>query len=768
MASQIPDPRTLESWEDAFQHPLPVVRRLEQQLRKNIDDNRQKLRSLVGASYRDLLGTAERIIEMDQQMETVETYLGDIGRKCNARTVEKIGANHTQMRKALGAWDENKYKTIAQTKLLQSALTMVSRIIKAGGDALQASKLLVLLRLLYKSISEGSHTGLILDDLRRKLATQRRRLLSYIEKTMAKPTTDKAMQANTLSAFALVTSSTPKEVLRHFLQVRFDQLQSKSDSASETHVLQMLDLYSQTLLDTHDLFPRRFADSLSLLAKGPLLQDDQLRSIFELNLDIYGMWISQDVMTFIPWVRYDAVTTSEVLDALGSWAKQGQECILLAVQDCLKDQPDVHAVASIRQRVLSKYMSLGSRLRNEAQSEAIHDLRESFLKRLEELIVQAANIDGLVLGESDVANLLPLDTHQQDVWSLATEDIDLSNGALIFRRSMVQRRHQRNRSLQAKCDKLDEWTRRINDILDLADEMRLNRWNSEQDFDIEDLDDGDTLLQNLSKEDPERLKIRLRQAVEDSLDNISARISYSSTTTNYPAAFVRIWREVEQRSRALEARLALAKREPSLADLHQNLARLVSQRAIDAYLRESEITISPSTTLWDGSPPLPIQPSPLVFRFLKTLHQAMSDVGSDLWSPQAVFEMKGSIVDTLSKQLEQASIDPKIEGAILTNGDAGNDKHIEDNIADVNGLQRDNDTERNRLLQKLFDLHYLRRVFHYPKIDKPGLENLDHVAKDLQKHLELEEVSNERLKRSAGEYWKRTYLLFGLLASNSD
>src|ERR1700753_3012742 len=74
MAGQIPDPRSLNSWEDAFQHPPPVARKLEQQLRKSIDENRQKLRSLVGTSYRDLLGTAERIIEMDQQMEAVETH----------------------------------------------------------------------------------------------------------------------------------------------------------------------------------------------------------------------------------------------------------------------------------------------------------------------------------------------------------------------------------------------------------------------------------------------------------------------------------------------------------------------------------------------------------------------------------------------------------------------------------------------------------------------------------------------------------------------
>ena len=48
MATEAPDPRTFQSWEDAFQYPVPVVRKLEQQLRNNADGNREKLRSLVG------------------------------------------------------------------------------------------------------------------------------------------------------------------------------------------------------------------------------------------------------------------------------------------------------------------------------------------------------------------------------------------------------------------------------------------------------------------------------------------------------------------------------------------------------------------------------------------------------------------------------------------------------------------------------------------------------------------------------------------------
>ena len=54
------------------------------------------LTAVNSASYRDLLGTAESIIEMDGQIQQVENCLGNMGKRCNARLLEKKGSNlHT-------------------------------------------------------------------------------------------------------------------------------------------------------------------------------------------------------------------------------------------------------------------------------------------------------------------------------------------------------------------------------------------------------------------------------------------------------------------------------------------------------------------------------------------------------------------------------------------------------------------------------------------------------------------------------------------------
>ncbi len=48
MAVQAPDPKTLGSWEEAFQYPIATVRNMERQLRSDIETNRGRLRTLVG------------------------------------------------------------------------------------------------------------------------------------------------------------------------------------------------------------------------------------------------------------------------------------------------------------------------------------------------------------------------------------------------------------------------------------------------------------------------------------------------------------------------------------------------------------------------------------------------------------------------------------------------------------------------------------------------------------------------------------------------
>ena len=90
----------------------------------------------------------------------------------------------------------------------------------------------------------------------------------------------------------MITSSSPKDVLRHFLQVRLHQIETKAEAATQPSITQALDTYRQTLLDSRALFPKLFAESLSQVGKLPIVQDAQVISRHELNLDVFGIWLS--------------------------------------------------------------------------------------------------------------------------------------------------------------------------------------------------------------------------------------------------------------------------------------------------------------------------------------------------------------------------------------------------------------------------------------------------------------------------------------------
>ena len=48
MADNVPDPRELKDWEDAFRYPVPAVRILEKKLRGGLEEGRERLRGVVG------------------------------------------------------------------------------------------------------------------------------------------------------------------------------------------------------------------------------------------------------------------------------------------------------------------------------------------------------------------------------------------------------------------------------------------------------------------------------------------------------------------------------------------------------------------------------------------------------------------------------------------------------------------------------------------------------------------------------------------------
>lgn len=766
MATIPPTPSTLRSWEEAFDHPLPVVRKLESQLRTQISENQNKLRSLVGTSYRDLLGTAERIIEMDGQMESVEGNLAGIGRKCDYRVVERGRENLTRLRKVGRQDDERKLETVARVKVLKGALETVGRIIRRGGNALGAAKVLVLARLLHKSVSESDNAPPVLAELKKKLTGTRKRLLSYIERSLAHTTGDRTALTNTLCAYAMITSSAPKDVLRHFLQVRFEQLESKAETPSEESILAMLDLYGKTLLDTRDLFPRRLADALGLLSKASLLQDEQVTSNEDLNLDVYSHWIPADIRSFTPWVRNDQLTSSDANEGLKAWAKQAQAAFVQALGECLQSQQDAQVVLSTRRSVLSKFLSVSSKLRNHGFTQSIDDLRNVFLHRLEELAVYSSDLSNFALQSLDPSSLSETTT-QTSPWSLATQPLDTKGGALSFRSAILSHRHGRNPPVKREHESLDRWTAQLNSHWAFVADMRATKWDDDLDFDFEDLDyEGDSSLQEaLNRTDALQLENKLRHATTQAFTRAYAKISAAAERTppQHAAFLIRLLRDLDHRRRTLADRVSAPNTENPFnhttlsATLHAALASQASAQPTADFLaalqRRSFLPIS----LWEGEPALPVQTSTAAFRFFSALQASMAGVGEDVWSPGAVRAVHERVSEGLAGAMKCRF---SASSAEYSGEKQAEEEGEKEDGADATAEEERSTTDKNQRIQRAFDAMYFSSVFSGKTQEEGSMRD---VAAALCETAGLDESARSRLEKSAGEYWKRTGLLFGLL-----
>ncbi|WPH04037.1 Hypothetical protein R9X50_00692100 [Acrodontium crateriforme] len=770
--AEAPDPRSLKSWEEAFEtYPVPIVRKLEHQLRKHTDENRQKLRSLVGASYRDLLGTAERIIDMDDQMQRTETLLLEIGRRCNARAVERSAENLERMSKSLsrGACQE-RYRSLGQAKLLQSTLAVAGRAMKAGGDALLVAKLLVLARLLHKDLVDGAKPVVALEEFRRRLASLRKRLLAYTERMLVRPGMDRSALANTLCAYALITNSTPKDVLIHFLQTRSDEFDLSSGRPSENDVRKMLDLYSQTLSDARALFPRVFADAVSQVSRTPLLQDTQIRSLNELSLDIYGQWVAEDVRKFTPWVRHDQLTASDVSDSLASWAKQAQKALVGATEQYLKDEKDIQEVLNVRRKIIAQYLGLGAKIREESHRQTIPKLRSVFLERLEILAEQQISNISLVLEKPSTTS-----APSQNLWQLATENTDLSKGAMKFRNSILQRRNGRDDVLNQNAGRLETWLKSIEKLWQMTQQMRATKWDddSDLDLDLDEPEDEESMQDALSNQDPETLEGKFRETTTSAIQTLYASVQTASKAeTSPPDLLLRSLREINQTQQCLTDKTTLSpppttttNNKELITTLYHHLAKRILENTLHPLTKSLSKPPRPSLALWDGSPLLPVQPSPVIFRLLTLLHKAMAEnaTSCDLWSPAAVVVLKGEL-DELVAGIWQEAMRSAPDSANDEKGGVEGEKTTSDGTEQGTPFQeaKSGAWGREERIQWLFDCCYLHRVTgRPPHNDNKGSSKLETVIEELEQSLE---VPMDRLRKNANEYWRRTFLLFGLLA----
>lgn len=817
-----PDLSTLPSTAAAiFSNPsntLPQIRAIHKALCAAVDDKRDRLRVQVGASYRDLLGTADAIVGMRDDMDAVLDTLGRMGSRCGRGAVGRKVA-------ALGGFVEGdgeegdelgrrrrEVAVAARARLVEGAALAAERLLrgrKSGGLGLAgetdsrgerllvAAKLLVLSRLLVKSLGDEvvdrRSVRSAVAAARKSLESSRRRLLRIVDKVLQSVGENEKREdvLKALAAYSLATSSGARDTLFHLLKVRGEamhltfELEEDERARTADDVLRGMRLFTRTLLDVPALVPQKLTDALGALKKNPLIKDAALRNIEGLRLDIYERWCGDEIEYFTPFIRHDDLDRNQAREMLAGWAEKGADVLLQGLEKTLAGMTEFKLIVELRTSVLKLWISEGGRVKGVDTADMLDRIRSLINRHMLEVV--EAKVNKLRLVGSAVSATVEswredASSEPQGFWNPDSFDMDLANGAAQFTQDVVSRLYGRSDAVSKAVASYKSWYKVIDDVGQVVEQLKRQRWDN----DVDEIEDEETIEQRqqlLSKDDPRALHDHLNgflvKAFKSLDDQLTAlrNSSEESDSFFYVAMYLlRVIRDIRYNLPALEPIKAFGLNLVPL--LHEQVASGVADRALASW----NATLQPRVVgrgLWEGDPELPTSPSPDCFQFLRELSMSMSDAGMDLWYPALVTALKQVVNRYLRerwwKHVEELSVvkstvapDAREQEPKATNGDDEKSSPAEEveggkDTASARNSGPIPDESRDVLVQWLFDISYLRCGLSPPSSSDSTLHGLAELEGMVFERTGLDAAARQQMAKASQEYWKRTSLLFGLL-----
>ncbi|KAJ5280087.1 hypothetical protein N7478_005459 [Penicillium angulare] len=798
MAPEAPDPQSLKSWADAFQYPIPTVRRVEQELRRDIASNKEKLRALVGTRYRELVGTAETIVAMNTEIKEAESILTDVGRRCNPQLVEKKHVYARHMKKDAKDkgmdLDVDKHSFASQLALLHRCTTSISRFLRKRASLLLIAKILAVSRILHNTLSKHESTPPFLDDLHSQLASLRETLIKRINKRLSSVGATEDSIIESLAAYCLVTSSSSDDAIHKFHQRRLDVITSQLESSPQ-NIPKALLLFVHTLQTSKTLRSRQFSDVLSKLKSRPILSDLEIRNLDGLEIEVLGRWAAPEVNNFTPWIKLSELSRSEGAESIKKWSSEAFASFSQGCEKSLVSSNDFAELLSLRTETIELWLSSWGSTITHGSADVLEQLRTIFNDHIKRVItsqVQTINEMGTEVCSSisswDMIEHTPIGS----LWDSDLITADFSDGATSFKQTVADRLLGRDSDVYAILKKYQTWLSSIEERSESIYSLRRLRWT-----DIlvgGEVDDEDTdITPGLNDHDPSLLSDALHSAVNQAFSSLekSFEEAFRALGNNHQSAkatfLLRLVRLVRR-----DAPSAFVKQDYWFAhsmvpDLQKLLVADIVSRSgsspvvssLKTHPDSNILRVVPGRSLWEGEPPAPIQPSPSTFRFLRNLTATLDENGSDLWDPSTVTVLKGE----LHKQLETAitavfdemkSWDnaSKITTETPVTEKSGEENGSEGGAAKEDSANEDADSKPEEAedtsqkdihqdwkIQLLFDTTYLANMLGDPTTQLAG------VVDRIQKSADPSAEAVKSIQESAAEYWKRTELLFGLLAN---
>ncbi|KAL4967358.1 uncharacterized protein BDV14DRAFT_169867 [Aspergillus stella-maris] len=792
MAADGPDPQNLKAWQDAFQYPIPTVRRVEQELRRDIASNKEKLRALVGTRYRELVGTAETIVSMNRRMEDVDTTLGDIGRRCNPRLMGKNYSNYAQINGGPTDEDAAKRALGAQLALLHRCSVLTSKMLRKRGSPLLIAKLLVISRQLLKNLSEQKSAPPFVETLRNQLASLRLGLKTRIDKRLASAKSVIGEVIEALAAYCLATGSSSDDAVGYYHKIRLDVIGLQLDEAktSGANILTGLRLYVQTLQVSKTILSRRFTDVLNQLKSRPLFTDPDVRSVDDLSLDVLGRWIATDIVNFTPWIKVNEQSKQDAERMIKKWSKDAFDEFVRRSQASLAKWVDFSQLLQLRKETLELWLLSWSSTPTHSALQVLEGIRNVFNGRLTDVLSDKANaLD--IFAQAVRSAVSSWDTVEHgsamSMWDHELVSLDYSNGAAAFKEAIGDRLLGRDTDVITATDKYQSWLASIGALKEAIEALKEVRWPdildeaTDEDLDID-------IAAILNEDDRKLLWDALEAAVKKAVDTLQNSFSdiykaigdsRKGESTAFMLKLIRLVRRerphefissdtefskdiVPGLQESLAADVIAATRPLSLATLVNRRSKTLAGR-----------------TLWEGEPEVPVQPSPATFKYLRRLVESVDRHGHGLWDMSTVQVLQTVLqkelaerINSYLKDLEPPKSSNKSEqetkGETETKNNDGGERKEEPSSEKKDDESAEALTEAQLAdlrLQVYFDTMLLSNASNTKESKSLPLQE---AAEKIRKSLGSESDSiSKTMDQRAQEYWVRTRLLFGLLAIDS-
>lgn len=693
------------------------------------------------------------------------------------------------MRSANTGPDVDKHAFGAQLALLHRCTSSIARLLRKRASLLLVAKILVISRLLHNKLSQHEPIPPFLDDLRNQLASLRQTLFKRIDKRLASNNVAEDSIIESLAAYCLAKSSSSDDAIHHFQQVRLHVIVSQVDR-SRAHIPKALRLYVRTLQTSKTLRSRQFSDVLTKLKARPILSDPAIRDLDGLDIEIFGRWTAPEVNNFTPWIKLSELSRTEGVESIKVWSQQAFEKLAESCQQSLANSHDFSELLSLRSDTIELWLSSWGTTGTHDSAAVLHRLRNVFndhLKRV--LAAQVHLIEDVTDHVSSVVSNWEHTEHRHigPLWDSDLTAVEFSNGAGSFKQAVLDRLLGLDDDVSAVLQKYQSWLGSVQMVDESIDSLRRLKWT-----DIlvggEVEDECIDIFPQLNDDDPTLLSEAFHSAVCQAFETLETSFSdafkrFGKTHQSAQATFLlRLIRFVRRDipSRLLAQNFTFSREVvPELQKLLasgvvENIGILSLVPASESRLGTDKLKAVPGRSLWEGEPSIPVQPSPGTFKFLRRLTASMDQSGSDLWDPSTTKALK-----TILKPKIEASFATTLEE--LETWGASSKKvaasEAEDDQPVTNGKEEDSDASATQKeatesksqerpshteilhdwkIQLLFDAVYLAAMLG----DPTQLAVVERVQKSA-------DPSNEVVKgvrKFAQEYWKRTELLFGLLA----